>query len=191
VAFGLKMGNSLTMSSIFLSTYMPSCLTISIPRVIIITSLAKKLKKKIEDLCGLTSLGWEDRQDKANQILSSNEWKQRLCNELIGLSFRELEKVLIGIANERQKRVENDQTEDGETARKRGHSGKSLRRDPIGTATDKPPSRRTLAEILAQVYAPRQDANHISQFERSTLRARPSVCEEILPNSADGDDCTE
>jgi hypothetical protein len=142
--------------------------------------LAKKLKKKIEDMCGLASLGWEDRQDKANQILSSNEWKQRLCNELIGLSFRELEKVLIGIANERQKRVEND------------HPGKkSVRRDYIGTTGDKPPPRRTLAEILAQVYAPRQDANYISQFERSTLQGRSSVCEEILPNSIDGNDCSE
>ena len=111
--------------------------------------MVKKLKKKIEEACGFTSLNWEARQERANQILSSTEWKQQICNDMIGLSFRELERTLIGIANERQKK------EDGfEKKLQTYKEGKQ----PIKTSqSSKRPPPRSLKEILEQVYAPREE----------------------------------
>lgn len=135
--------------------------------------MAKKLKKKIEDLCGLSGLDWEARQERANQILASPEWKQRLCNELTGLSFRELEQTLSGVATERQKK-ENDAHLANKSSR---HSGRK--------------APRSLAEILAQVYAPRVvyelSQNHISSYESSRERAS----DEIPSDSYDANDKSE
>lgn len=125
-------------------------------------------------MCGIAGLGWEDRQDKANQILSSPEWKQQLCNDLLGLSFRDLERILTGIATERQNREENERLkiQNGKANRgRRGSRSKSMRGDSAGSCSANVKSngklgnsgqstpKRTLAEILAQVYAPRVGEN--------------------------------
>jgi hypothetical protein len=138
--------------------------------------LAKKLKKKIEEMCGLVSLDWEARQQRANQILASTEWKQKLCNELIGLSFRELEQILSGIATERQKKEENDDKRQ-----------KSLRGDSIesGSRLKSHAVPRTLRQILAQVYAPRVDEIQFGVFRREVSHHK------TLSDSDDGDDSTK
>jgi len=113
------------------------------------------MKKKIEEMCGLADLDWEARQDKANEILSSTEWKQQLCNDLIGLSFRDLEQVLSGIASERQKR--EDSCNEKLKRRRNGsrpHAPLS-NVEPTTTSDSLSSPRRSLAEILAQVYSPR------------------------------------
>jgi hypothetical protein len=147
--------------------------------------LSKKLKKKIEDLCGLTNLDWESRQERAEQILANLEWKQQLCNELQGLSFRELERHLSGVLSERQKKEDNYERKleayrDGNAARP-----KPLRGDSVGAR----PQQRSLQEILAQVYAPRTVRG--SEFTPDEIKviskfrpARPSP--EVLPDDDDG-----
>ena len=115
--------------------------------------MSKKLKKRIEIICGLVGLDWEARQERAEQILNSTSWKQQLCNDFLGLSFRDLELHLQSVATERQKKEENTERKlaersDNEKPMLRGGSR------PAGSPAARP---RTLAEILKQVYSPRQD----------------------------------
>ena len=108
--------------------------------------MAKKLKKKVEELCGLEDLQWEERRAKAESILASSERKQELCNQLQGLSFRELEKVLKSVIAERQvKEVEEGTTSKSRTAHLY-RSKEEQKKNP----------GRSLADILKQVYAPRE-----------------------------------
>lgn len=146
--------------------------------------MAKKLKKKIEEICGLAGLDWEERQEKANQILASFEWKQKLCNELVGLSFRELERALTGVATERQKKEDSYErklalysgTADGSTsssAKNKRNSSRDRRVGPESASKNnlqrpKPPPR-SLAEILAQVYAPREGPEAFKGREGSVM----------------------
>lgn len=142
-------------------------------------------------MCGLATLDWEARQERATQILSNNEWKQKLCNDLIGLSFRELERTLSGIASERQKKEESDE-------RKRNGSRQKPMRgsSPVSGHETQPLPRRTLAEILAQVYAPRQsetlprgeEDQRLLAFYRQAATGRS---EALLSLSDDGTDCLE
>ena len=157
--------------------------------------MAKKLKKKIEEICGLVELDWEARQARASEILNNNSWKQQLCNELVGLSFRDLERVLTGVANERQapdeeKVYKNEKLRayrDNKLKSVRGgsrkfngqHSSKSIHHQK-----DKP-QPRSLEEILSQVYAPRVSLS-ISEEDRkkiSSFRRNPSN-EELFPDSS-------
>lgn len=121
--------------------------------------MSKKLKKKIEEICGLHGLDWESRQIRAGQILASPEWKQSLCNELQGLSFRELERTLNGVVSERQSKEASY-----ERKLKLYNEGKSVKKPMLRDTTrsesnaetkpiKSPP--RTLEQILAQVHAPR------------------------------------
>jgi len=131
--------------------------------------LQKKLKKKIEEACGLKELAWKARQDKANQILASTEWKQQICNELIGLSFRELEQVLAGIASERQKKEKN--------CEKKLKATRHV---------------RSLSEILAQACSSRVVQRMALQIKPTYLNLRGTESSnEILPDSPNGDSSTE
>lgn len=159
--------------------------------------MAKKLKKKIEEICGLAGLEWEERQAKAEQILASPEWKQKLCNELIGLSFRELERTLRGIATEREKKEEsyerkleayNDGRSNKRPTSKGGTAGSKSNGVSKGLSRQRPPPR-SLAEILAQVHAPRESPETFKRGESLYLalssKAQAEEGCEILPGSAD------
>lgn len=142
-------------------------------------------------MCGLAGLEWEERQAKANQILVNTEWKQKLCNELVGLSFRELERALRGIASERQKKEESyerklDAYRTGASPKRpgTGHRSSSDRATgpkstQKGSLQRSPP--RSLEEILAQVYAPRESAEVLKG------RARESVLALFQKTSAEED----
>lgn len=119
--------------------------------------MSKKLKKKIEEICGFEGLDWEARQTKATQILESTEWKQSICNELLGLSFKDLERTLRGIATERKKKEESyehklEAYRRGNTKAPKQLHAHSSKGGSAGNERSRP---RTLKEILAQVYAPR------------------------------------
>lgn len=117
--------------------------------------MSKKLKKKIEEICGLRGLDWETRQDRASQILASKKWKDSICNDLQGLSFRDLERTLNGILSERQKK------EDSYQRKLDLYNKGKIKKKPMlkdnekneNSTTKTPP--RSLEEILAQVYSPR------------------------------------
>ena len=137
----------------------------------------------MEELCGLTGLGWEDRQEKAEEILRSNSRKQDLCNELQGLSFRELEQYLQNVATERQKK------EEGVERKLTTNDKEPLRRNPIRPAAKPKPPPRTLAEILRQVYAPRVDSHEgLSSEERQRIGlSNPNRFSDLLSDPTDAD----
>lgn len=116
------------------------------------TFLSKKLKKKIETLCGLVGLDWEARQKRAEQILCNNNWKQQLCNDLQGLSFRDLELHLQGVVAKRQKKED------------------SVERKLTHKDNHEKTHNRTLAEILLQVYRPRAEHGDSPCGERDKLK---------------------
>ena len=154
-------------------------------------SLSKKLKKKMEELCGLVGLDWEARQERAEDILRSNSWKQDLCNELQGLSFRDLEQYLQSVATERQKKEEGYERKlAAYNAKETKSTAKSLRRDSSKPAGLPKPPPRTLAEILRQVYAPRvAESGGLSPEERERLGLSPSKAlrEDLFPDTPDAD----
>ena len=105
--------------------------------------MAKKLKNKIEDVCGLSTLDRDSRLEKAKQILADTEWKTKICNSLVGLSFKELEKTLKAIVNEREVREE--------AIEKKVASGKMPYKGKVASTSTKLPPR-SIEEILRQVY---------------------------------------
>lgn len=66
------------------------------------TLLSKRLKKRIQEVCGLTNLSREDKARRALAILNDNEEKQRICNELLGTSFKDIEKTLQEIVSSKK-----------------------------------------------------------------------------------------
>jgi len=59
--------------------------------------LTKRLKKRIREVCGLDSLSKEDRAIRIQEILDSTDEKQAICNQIVGTSFKDIEKALVSI----------------------------------------------------------------------------------------------
>jgi hypothetical protein len=59
--------------------------------------LSKRLKRKILEKCGFTGLSREDKARRAQEILDSSEEKQAICNDIVGTSHRDVEKVMRSI----------------------------------------------------------------------------------------------
>ena len=165
--------------------------------------MSKKLKKKIAEITGLNGLDWEARQERATKILASPEWKQQLCNELIGLSFRELERYLTGVATEREKKEESYERKlEAYRTGQFSKPPKPMRRDFAGSkpkASNAPNKHRsgdaykprTLKEILAQVYAPRVcEERPTYQFFKQLRdgQLETQSADEVLQDSTNGDD---
>ncbi len=64
--------------------------------------MGKRLRKQIRESCGLEGLERTERRKRAQDILDSLEFKQRLCNKTPGLSFKDIEKTMKNILNENQ-----------------------------------------------------------------------------------------
>jgi hypothetical protein len=71
------------------------------------------------EACGLSDLGREDRILLAQEIVESSDLKQQICNDVDGLSFRDIEKVLGEIlrskadrSHKKDKKRKNEDTED-------------------------------------------------------------------------------
>ena len=64
--------------------------------------MRKKLKKRIIEAFGLNGLPRDERVRLARHIVRDDKEKQRLCNEIMGLSFRDIEKVMASIINEKK-----------------------------------------------------------------------------------------
>lgn len=65
-------------------------------------SLSKKLKRRIQELCGLLDLNREERLLKANEILRNNDLKQAICHQILGCTFKDIEKAMNAVLKERQ-----------------------------------------------------------------------------------------
>ena len=56
--------------------------------------MTKKAKKRIRELCGLEGLNRADRAVRSKQLLEDDELKQFICHQLLGTTFRDIDKVL-------------------------------------------------------------------------------------------------
>jgi hypothetical protein len=64
--------------------------------------LSKRLKRKIKELSGLDTLSKLDRTRRAKEILNDTAEKQLICNSVLGASFKDVEKVMKEVLNERK-----------------------------------------------------------------------------------------
>lgn len=64
--------------------------------------MSKRLKRRIQELCGLINLNREEKLRKANEILNSSELKQQICNQILGATFKDIERTMTAIMKERQ-----------------------------------------------------------------------------------------
>lgn len=71
--------------------------------------MTKRLKKRIREVCGLDSLSREERILRIQEILDSVEEKQAICNQIIGTSFKDIEKALTSIKGEKPKSNDADE----------------------------------------------------------------------------------
>jgi hypothetical protein len=53
-------------------------------------------------LCGFNNLEREERLSRAHEILNSNELKQAICHEILGTTFKDVERAMEAILKERQ-----------------------------------------------------------------------------------------
>ena len=56
--------------------------------------MSKRLKRKIQEACALTDLSREDKARRAQEILGSTDEKQTICNQILGVSFKDVERVM-------------------------------------------------------------------------------------------------
>jgi hypothetical protein len=82
-------------------------------------ALGKKLKKKIKELAGLDGVSLEDRIKRAKYILNSNEEKQKLCSNMLGLTYKQIDTVMRSVLAE--KRMSEDELEEIENPEKFSH----------------------------------------------------------------------
>ena len=73
--------------------------------------MSKRLKRRIKEICGLENISKEERIKRAQQILNDPAEKQALCNRLVGLSHRDIEKVLKDIVTERKSKQQEEYEE--------------------------------------------------------------------------------
>lgn len=65
-------------------------------------TLSKKLKRRIQELCGFNDLERDERVNRAYEILNSSELKQAICHKILGTTFKDVERAMEAIIKERQ-----------------------------------------------------------------------------------------
>lgn len=65
-------------------------------------TLSKKLKRRIQELCGFNELDREERVNRAHEILNSTELKQAICHKILGTTFKDIERAMEAVIKERQ-----------------------------------------------------------------------------------------
>lgn len=72
-------------------------------------NLSKRLKKKIQDVCGLNDLDRDERLSRAHEILNSQELKQAICNQILGTSFKDVERAMKSLIEDRRPTPEEEE----------------------------------------------------------------------------------
>ena len=70
--------------------------------------MTKKAKKRIRELCGLEGLNRQARAIRSKELVGDDTLKQSICNQLIGTSFRDIDKVLKEEINASKARTEEE-----------------------------------------------------------------------------------
>ena len=53
-------------------------------------------------MCGFKDLNREKKLIRANEIINSTELKQTICNQILGTTFKDVERAMISVIDERQ-----------------------------------------------------------------------------------------
>lgn len=53
-------------------------------------------------MCGFVSLSREEKINRAHEILNSNDLKQTICNQILGTTFKDIDRAMLSIIKERQ-----------------------------------------------------------------------------------------
>ena len=53
-------------------------------------------------MCGFKGLTRDEKLVRAEEVLNDTEYKQAVCNEILGASFRDIERVMQGIIEEKK-----------------------------------------------------------------------------------------
>jgi hypothetical protein len=125
-------------------------------------TLSKKLKRRIQELCGFNNI--EDREkrlSRANEILNSSDLKQAICNQILGCTFKDVERAMEAIVNERQLTpAQEEELELKQTAPQKFDPDLQFKLNKSAASPKREPSRyRTLtreevAELLAASNEP-------------------------------------
>lgn len=118
--------------------------------------MSKRLKRKVRDLCGLDSLSKEDRLLRAKEILESTKIKQKMCNQMIGLTFKDIERAMTAVLEERQPTErEQEELELRELAPEKFEPFiPQIDRPPAREVSYRPMTREECAWLLAQSNKP-------------------------------------
>ena len=73
--------------------------------------MSKRLRKRIRELCGLEGLDKLERHRLAESILDDVQFKQSLCNQVPGLSFRDIDRTMKNVLAE-SPNIKRDQEEE-------------------------------------------------------------------------------
>lgn len=154
--------------------------------------MSKKLKRRIQQLCGLDKLSREEKVLRANEILNSVELKQAICHEILGTKFKDIEKAMLDALKERQ--LTPEQEEEFELRESHPEKYEEPEFDPElefkinKKAADKPkngPSaygtytREQVAELLAASNAPYEQPPMMTMPKNYPTYSREQV-EELM-----------
>lgn len=60
------------------------------------------MKKRIQEVCGFNNLKRDEKIKRAHEILNNTELKQSICNQILGASFKDVERAVSAIIDERR-----------------------------------------------------------------------------------------
>lgn len=61
--------------------------------------MSKRLKRRILEICNIQNLSRKEKAKRAAEILFDSAQKQKICNEIIGVSYKDIEKALKDMAS--------------------------------------------------------------------------------------------
>jgi hypothetical protein len=132
--------------------------------------LSKRLKKKIQDVCGLTDLPREEKLLRASEIITSTELKQAICNQVLGISFKNVERTMQAIIDDRRpSRHEEEMRELEEVAPYKLQkedlfpSTKKYKQTKYGSYTKDEIARLLAASVAPVEYKEKEIARHEHQ----------------------------
>lgn len=67
------------------------------------------MKKRIQEVCGFNNLKRDEKIKRAHEILNNTELKQSICNQILGASFKDIERAVSSIIDERRLTKEQEE----------------------------------------------------------------------------------
>lgn len=142
--------------------------------------MSKRLKRRILEVCGLANLGREEQVLKANSILADSDFKQKICNQIVGASHKDVVKALKAIATtkvskeeEEYAELEQEQPEKLNPELTLGRRKKALKLAPITNQKEINELINATNEPLADEVKPREKYSTYSFEEIQELVNKP------------------